>query len=251
MAKRAVRREKRKSPTGQHGRAPVAPAAPPASTPVWRTSAFWIGGAVVGLLVAVLAGAVVIATGGDEESATPTSAEESQIQSPEELEKQFAERDREQIESLTAQAREISDGLAPTMAAFNRALRDGDAPPPASGQWLSQTRRHAATFRESVSGETATNVARLGLRASLEGLVNAIDLYRLGGDAPNRRAIVARAREQRDIAVRTWSAATIQIDAINIEAGFGHQHVPQLAGAATGALPPDTLPEGTDATGDG
>jgi hypothetical protein len=62
---------------------------------------------------------------------------------------------------------------------------------------------------------------------------------------------MARAREQRDIAVRTWSAATIQIDAINIDAGFGHQHGPQLAGAATGALPPDTLPEGTDATGDG
>jgi hypothetical protein len=131
---------------------------------------------------------VVIATGGDDEPASPAKPPESEAQSPEELETQFAERDRQRIESMTAEARQISDGLAPTMAAFNRAIRNGGAPPRASAQWLSQTRRYAATFRESVSGETATNVARLGLRASLEGLVNAIELYRLGGDAPNRTA---------------------------------------------------------------
>jgi hypothetical protein len=250
MAKRAVRREKRRSTAGQHGRAPAAPAAPAASTPVWRTSAFWIGGAIVGVLVAALAAALVIAISGDDEPAGPANATESQVESPEALEKQFAARDREQIESMTGQARQIAEDLAPTMAAFNRALRNGGSPSPASAQWLSETRRHAAPFRESVSGETATNVARLGLRASLEGLVNAVELYRLGGDA-NRTAILARAREQRNIAVRTWSAATIQIDAINVDAGFGHQHVPQLAGAGIGASPPDTLPEGTDATEDG
>src|SRR5688572_11186977 len=152
MAKRAVRRERRRSPAEGQERAPAAFAASASSTPVWRTSAFWIGGAVVGLLVAVLAAVLVIATGGDDAPATPGNALESQVQSPGELEKQFAERDREQIESMTGQARRISDGLAPTMAGFNRALRDGDAPPPASAQWLSQARRYAARFRESVSG---------------------------------------------------------------------------------------------------
>jgi hypothetical protein len=251
MAKRAVRREKRRSQAGAQDRAPATTARPTASAPVWRSSAFWIGGLVVGLVVAVLAAGLGIALGGDDQPAGAANAPETQEQSSEDLEKQFAERDRQQIEQMTAEARQIADGLAPTMTAFNRALRDRAAPPPASAQWLRQARRYAAPFRESVSGETATNVARLGLRASLEGLVNAIGLYRLGGETPDRTAILARAREQRDIAVRTWSAATIQIDAINIDAGFGHQHVPQLAGAATGAQPPDTLPEGTDATGDG
>jgi hypothetical protein len=252
MAKRAVRRERRRSPAEGHDRAPTPSATPASSTPVWRTSAFWIGGVAVGLLVALVAAAVVIATGDDDQAADPAAAAlESQVQSPEGLEKQFAERDRQQIESMTLQARRIADGLAPVMGAFNRALREGGSPPPVSAQWLDTARGYAAGFQESVSGETSTNVARLGLRASLEGLVNAMEIYRLSGDGPNRAAIVARALEQRDIAVRTWSTATIQIDAINIDAGFGHQHVPQLAGAASGAMPPDTLPEGTDARGDG
>jgi len=219
-----------------------------ASAPVWRTSAFWAGGAVVGLVVAALAAVIVVATSGDDQPATPAAAvstrETNDVPTVEELEKQFAERDREQIEEMTKQARSIADALAPPLRAFGSALREGGTPSPASSQWLDKAQSYAAMFQESESGETATNVARAALRSSLEGFVSAIAIYRLSG---HRAAIVQRAREQRDIAIRTWSAATMQIDAINIDAGFGHQHVPQLGAENAGGIPPDSLPEGTDA----
>jgi hypothetical protein len=218
------------------------------SAPVWRTSAFWVGGAVVGLVVAALATVILVATSGDDQPATPAAAvstpDAGDAPTAEELEKQFAERDRQQIKQMTEQARDIADGLAPPLRAFGSALRDGGTPSPASSQWLDKARKYAAMFQESESGETATNVARAALRASLDGFVSAIEIYRLPGD---REAIIERAREQRDIAIRTWSAASIQLDAINIDAGFGHQHVPQLGGESAGGIPPDSLPEGTDA----
>jgi hypothetical protein len=115
-------------------------------------------------------------------------------------------------------------------------------------EWLDTARDAAAPYQESISGGTGHNVARSALRAALDGLATAIATYRLAGEpGADREAILAQASAQRDNAIRTWSAAAIQIDAINVDAGFGHQHVAQLGGAAAGAQPPDTLPEGTDA----
>ena len=62
-----------------------------------------------------------------------------------------------------------------------------------------------------------------------------------------RAALLERARSQRDLAARTWSTAATQLDAINIDAGFGHQHVTFPSSGGADAIPPDTLPEGTDA----
>ena len=72
--------------------------------------------------------------------------------------------------------------------------------------------------------------------------------YELALEQSNvRAALLERTRAQRDLAARTWSTAATQLDAINIDAGFGHQHVVFPSSAGPGAIPPDTLPEGTDA----
>jgi len=224
---------------------------PPGEEPrPWHTLTFWIGGATIGALVAVIAIVLAVALGGgDDEAASPDAALIGQEQTAEELQEQFAERDRQQVERMTGEAKEIADAFGPTLAAFDEALRKRTPPTPASEQWLDKADDYAEQFRPTESGETATNVARAALRESLEGLVNAIATYRLAASG-NPDAIIARARNQRDIAIRTWSAASTQIDAINIAAGFGHQHVPQLGGEAVRGIAPDTLPEGTDAQED-
>jgi hypothetical protein len=69
--------------------------------------------------------------------------------------------------------------------------------------------------------------------------------YRLALEDPaNRAALLARVRGQRDVAMRAWETGTVQLDAINIAVGHGHQHVPALG---AGGVPPDDLPEGTGA----
>jgi hypothetical protein len=258
MAKRSVRKQRREGGT-TGGAATRAPEQQPAAGPVWRSPAFWIGGLVVGLAVAVFAAAAFVAFGdadddppaGAESAATPAGDEG--VKSAEELQAEFTARDREQIEQLTNEAKDVADRLQPVMTDLETALpRDGAAPDQApDGQlqeWLDTARDSAAPYEESISGATGHNVARLTLRAALDGLVGAIETYRLAGQPDaDRDALIARASAQRDNAIRTWSAAGVQIDAINVDAGFGHQHVAQLGGAEAGAQPPDSLPEGTDA----
>jgi hypothetical protein len=206
---------------------------------MWRARAFWIGGLVVGLAVAAIALAAVLVVGGDDPA--------------EELEQEFDERDRRQIEELTNEARDVAAALRPVMTGLEKALphRGGQAERVGDTQvqeWLDATRDVAAPYQESVSGGTGYNVARNTIRAALDGLVGALETHRLAGaSGVDREALRRLAAAQRDNAVRTWSAAGVQLDAINIEAGFGHQHVEQLAGAAGGGQAPDTLPEGTDA----
>src|SRR5687767_7779956 len=130
MAKRSVRKERR---TGSGGGPVPPPASRAESPPVWRTRAFWIGGAAIGLVVAALAvGISLAASGGDEPdrsaAAVATPEATTEAESPEALEEQFEQRDRDQIEQMTAQARDIAAALGPTMTEFDRALRDRSAP---------------------------------------------------------------------------------------------------------------------------
>ena len=259
MAKRSVRKQRREG--GTTGGAPTrAPEQEPAAAPVWRSSAFWIGGLVVGLAVAAFAAAALVAFSGGSDDETPAATAptasptgDDAIPSAEELEAQFTAQDREQIEQLTTEAKDVADRLQPVMTDLEEALpRKGAAPAHAADdqvqEWLDTARDAAAPYEESISGGTGHNVARLTLRAALDGLVSAIETYRLAAQpGADREALLERASEQRDNAIRTWSAAGVQIDAINVDAGFGHQHVAQLGGAAAGAQPPDSLPEGTDA----
>lgn len=258
MAKRSVKKQRREQ-VASPGREAFVPPRPP-ETPVWRSSAFWLGGLVVGLAVGAIAVAAFVVLGADDDgppaAAAPTPTAEA-IQSAEELEQQFDERDRQQIEEITTQAKDVAGRLEPVMDGLEEALPRGGGPAAQVAdeevqEWLDTARDALAPYEESISGSTGHNVARSTLRAALDVLVNAIETYRLAGAAgADRQAILARAASQRDNVIRTWSAVSIQIDAINVEAGFGHQHVAQLGGAAAGGQPPDSLPEGTDARPEG
>ena len=261
MAKRSVRKQRRDAASAPAGRTP-APAAPASSRPAaaWRTPAFWLGGLVIGLTLVAITVAAFLVTGDDATPApapaTEAAAGEGDIKSAEQLEQEFAARDREQIEALTGEARTVAQGLQPVMRGLEAALPyDGGAGEPATDaevqSWLDATRDIAAPYQESVSGDTGYNVARSTIRASLDGLVSALEVYRLARGSGDPDALREQAAAQRDNAVRTWSAAGVQLDALNIAAGFGHQHVEQLAGAAAGGQAPDTLPEGTDAHAEG
>ena len=174
------------------------------------------------------------------------------VSDPEELERQFAARDKQQIEELTSRARSMVDGFAPVVAGLGKTLppaTEGVGPLASAAEvddWLRRVREADEYFAETVSGETATNVARNAFANAVDVLLEAVETYKLALDQPATRAtLLERARAQRDLAARTWSTAAIQLDVINIEAGFGHQHVvfPRSAGEA--AAPPDSLPEGT------
>jgi hypothetical protein len=76
-----------------------------------------------------------------------------------------------------------------------------------------------------------------------------VETYRLAlADPASRAALFERVRGQRDVAMRAWETGTVQLDAINIATGYGHQHVAALG---AGGLPPDDLPEGSGALDDG
>lgn len=255
MAKRSVRRDRR---AGAAGGGPPLREQAGMSPPVrpWRTFTFWLGGAVVGVVVAILvAGAFALIGGGDDES--PAAAEKAPAtpetidiegKTAEELAADFEQRDREQVKDLTATARRIVDAVAPVMSEYGDALPDQGGAQPAGAerveQWLATVREQVKPFEESVSGETATNVARATVRSALDSLTGSLETYRLAAELDaDRDAIYARARAQRELAIRTWSAAITQVDYVNVTIGFGHQHVPPIGGGA----PPDDLPEGTDA----
>jgi hypothetical protein len=248
MAKRTVRKQRRE------GVAAPAPAPAPAAAPAWRSRTVWLGGLVVGAVVAALVAGGFLLLGGDDASSVAPPAADDGVPTAAEIQSEFDERDKQQIEELTNAAREVARSLSPAMGGLAEAMpyEGGEGEPAAAADvqdWLDSARDAAAPYQESISGSTGHNVARNTVRSALDGLVAAIGTYRLslaasGADAEPLRALAA---EQRDNAVRTWSAAGVQLDAINVDAGFGHQHVAQLAGPESGAQPPDSLPEGTDA----
>jgi hypothetical protein len=84
-------------------------------------------------------------------------------------------------------------------------------------------------------------VARGAFATAVGSLAELVETYRLALDDP---PLLERVRGQREVAMRAWETATVQLDAINIAVGYGHQHVPALG---AGGLPPDDLPEGTGA----
>ena len=190
-----------------------------------------------GLVVAVLAAFAlvgVLASGPDDgtpeaqASSTP-SAEQQQIA---ELNKQFKERDREQIKDLTALAFRTADGAGPMLNGLAKALPPGKhrVGPIASmrdvKRWQATARQLAKPFADPPSGETATNVARMSLAAAVDTLIEATQTYGLAAsDRATRGPLLERAREQRDLAARVWTIGATQLDAINHWAGNGHQHV--------------------------
>ena len=262
MAKRSDRRARRQAAAGD-GTAPAGKAAEAPAPPAYRTRQFWLGVvAAACLLVPVAVAAAAIAGGGDDPGAsgraaavaTPESPEEAARREAERLQKATQTRDKEQVKELTDRARDFAGDLGPVVDGIARTLPPGNTAkvgPLASaadvGDWVRATRAARRYFADSPSGETGTNVARGAFATAVNSVFEMVETYRLAlADPSARAALLERVRGQRDVALRAWETGTVQLDAINIATGYGHQHVPALG---AGGRPPDDLPEGTGAVG--
>jgi hypothetical protein len=255
VAKRSVKKARERQGQ-QAARPPRADATPPSRAP---SRSFWRGVlAASAVLIPLAVVAVLLVGGNDDEPAAPASAATATDDTQAEiarLRRQSAVRDKQQIEDLTGRARGMVDDFTPIIVGLGKTLppdtqRIGPLASAAEvDDWRARVRRADEYFAETVSGETATNVARSGFSDAVDVLLETVETYKLALDNPSlRRPLLERVRDQRDLAARAWSTAATQLDVINIDAGFGHQHVvfPNSAGSA--AAPPDELPEGTDAT---
>jgi hypothetical protein len=161
--------------------------------------------------------------------------------------------DKEQVQDLTTRMRQWSDDLDPVLRGVGKTV-----PPDSENKvgpladraevedWRRKVKSAEQFFAESVSGDTGTNVARGTLAASIRGLAEMLETYKLAlSRRATRSALLERVRAQRDIAMGAWETASIQVDVINIAVGLGHQHPPA---PGSGGRLPDELPEGTDAT---
>ena len=258
MAKRSVRKARQHQQNG---------AARPEATPAAPASRrqFWLGmlAAAVVLVPAAVVG-IVIASGSDEPPADPAAREQAALERSIETEaadlrRQTKVRDKEQVAELTDRMRGTVDALGPVLDGLSRTLPPGDdekvgklASADAVAGWRRAVREEDVFFAETVSGETGTNVARGGFAAALDALIEATETYALAvRDPGSRSALLDRAREQRDLAVRTWSVAATQLDAVNIATGFGHQHVYLTGSEKAGGFSADPAPEGSGATDGG
>jgi hypothetical protein len=238
MAKRSVKKARQRTPAG-----PPAPASPPS------LRQFWIGVVVAAaVLVPLAVVGVVIASGGDEQPEDPQAAVQSSIEEEAaELRRITQVRDKEQVKELTDRMRGTVDAVAPVISGIGDKQQ---ASPATVDEWLRTVRQEDEFFAETVSGETGTNVARGGFAAALDTLIQSVESYRLALAQPAARAeLLRRAREQRDLALRTWSVAATQLDAINIATGYGHQHVYLSGTEAAGGFGADPAPEGSGAEG--
>jgi len=163
-----------------------------------------------------------------------------------EAEASEAARDRSQVGELTALARTTRDRIDPVLAGLVAAAGSKTSASAATVDgWRRTMTASAEPFAEPPSGTTATNVARGGLRAAVESAATAVETYArtLAVPAAQRQPLLDVAKQQAVNAATTWSVAATQLDQINIDAGYGHQHV-YLAGNASGAMTADKAPEG-------
>ena len=252
MAKRSVKKAR------QQG----APAEPPPRQEAPRRQ-FWIGVVVAAaILIPLGTVGVVIASGSDDPP--PAGATDPDAEFQAEVESEAAKlreitqvRDKEQVAELTERMRGTVEALAPVLDGMGRTLPPGEdekvgplADAADVDQWRKAVRTEDEFFADSVSGETGTNVARGGFATSLDALGEAVESYRLALAQPAAQdALLEQARRQRDLAVRSWSVAATQLDAINIATGYGHQHVYLGGTEAAGGFGADPAPEGSGAEG--
>ena len=160
---------------------------------------------------------------------------------------QEAKRDVDQIRDLTAVARRSQEALTTLLNAFDTAV-DGTKPVDAATvtSWQQTVKGLVAAHADSPSGTTATNVARGGFRGAVADFQVAVDIYAQAVAAPaeNRVALSQIAGRARTAAATAWSVAAAQLDQINVDAGFGHQHVYLETEQGSGAFTADGEEEG-------
>ncbi|WP_143043815.1 hypothetical protein [Nonomuraea jiangxiensis] len=207
-----------------------------------------IWGRVLALTVAFTLGAII--AGGVVFWVTrPGSIE----QTADQLRTESALRDRAQIKTLTELARSTRGRLVPVLDGLGLAMpADGTAGPAAVTAADVENWRKAAAdavqgFADPPSGETATNVARSSLAAAVRQIATTVDTYAVARDLTGlaRTAAMDLAVRQRADALFTWSVGATALDAVNVDAGYGHQHVFLPTSPGEGALTPDTAPEGS------
>jgi hypothetical protein len=249
VAKRSVKKARQREPQ-------EAPAGASGRRQFWRgalvAAAALVPLAVVGVVIAAGSGDTKTDPAADEQAALKQSIDSEAAT----LRKQTQVRDKDQVAELTSRMRGTADALVPVLDGFGKALPPGKkslgplATTAAVAKWRAAVGKENEYFAETVSGETGTNVARGGFAAALDALNEATQTYGLAVDDPgHRRQLLARAREQRDLAVRTWSVAATQLDAINIATGYGHQHVYLGGSELVGGFNADPAPEGSGAEG--
>ncbi|SNS59692.1 hypothetical protein SAMN05421812_10153 [Asanoa hainanensis] len=158
-----------------------------------------------------------------------------------------AQRDRDQITSLTDVARSSQEKLTTLLTGFDAAVAGGKPADAATiAGWQQVVKDLVAAHADSPSGTTATNVARGAFRGAIGDFQVAVDLYAaaVAGPADRQPALIEIADRARTAAATSWSVAAAQLDQINVDAGFGHQHVYLETEQGSGAFTADGEEEG-------
>ncbi|MEV4316191.1 hypothetical protein [Actinocrispum sp. NPDC049592] len=217
--------------------APAKWTATPAKAAVpWRS---WVSVILVGALL-FLAGYLI---------GRPSSVQ----QDADQIRQADAARDKAQVADLTTLARTTRDQLMPVLTRMATAMPvdPAKAPQPAAAAdvagWQQAADKAVAAFADPPSGATATNVARGGFTAAVNQIGSAVKTYTLSltADPAAQKELRELAGRQRTNAVATWSVASTQLDQVNIDAGYGHQHVFLPADPGSGAFTSDGSPEGS------
>jgi hypothetical protein len=235
VAKRSVRRARQR----ERQRGEEEPQPHPVTPAGLRTRPFWLGAlAAATLLIPLAILAVVITGGGDDKP--PAAAEATLEAGAAKYGREFRERDRQTVEDLTRRMARMLVELDPAVRGLAKTVppeskRFGPmADSAAVNRWSRTVRDAAKYFRNAPSGGTESNGARIGFAAAVDGLIGAIETYRIAlADPGHRLQLLERVRAQRDLAVQAWFAAGIQLDAVNHKYGLGHNHL-YLAAEGTG-----------------
>ena len=216
------------------------PSPPPARAEDSGRRALWIVVSVVVLVVAVYGVRAYV-----------NDPERRIAQRTAELTAEETERDRQQIQELTEQARTLVEDLSPMLDEMAAALPSEEEPAqPVDRQtvegWRTTTAEAAAVFENPPSGATGTNVARQSFAVGVDTLAAAVETYALALDAQGEQqtALLRQASTQRDLAVRSWGIGATQLDQINVDAVY-------LDSSGTeGAMTADEAEEGSGAVED-
>jgi len=197
----------------------------------------------VSLAVAALAAGLLIGGASGYGIGTPSGTDSAIA----DLRATEATRDRQQIAELTSLARDTRTRINPVLSDLQTATASGKPVPAETvSGWRKSMAESAKRYADPPSGTTATNVARGGLRAAVDSAATAVDIYARAAALPaaQRAPMLELARRQAVTAATTWSVAATQLDQINIDAGYGHQHVYLDAPDGSGAFTADQVPEG-------
>jgi hypothetical protein len=230
VAKRGVKRARQREREREYAARPR-PAAAPTK---WHDRSFWVGALVAAaLLIPLGILAVALTAGADHESATRTAATRNPIEArAAKLRRESLERDKQQVKELTERMAAMLGELGPTIRGLAKTVppkqeRIGRLAGQATvDKWSHATHKAAKYFENPPSGETDTNIARMGFANAVDGLIEAVDTYRLAlADVAHRPQLLERVRAERDLAVKAWFLGGTELDAVNHKYGFGHHHL--------------------------